>query len=104
MTMRTCGRVVPFGVVDMLAGTIMCSGAPNSFIRSEVAGDAEPLESVFGFVIERAARPLRHLGAVELDQDFLDAGGVRDHGIGDVLIAERAITLAVFRQIERNDR
>src|SRR5258708_37958335 len=99
MTMRTCGRVVPFGVVDMLAGTIMFIGAPNSFIRSEVAGDAQPLKSVFGFVIERAARPLRHLGAVELAQDVRDARGVRDDGIGDVLIAERAITLAVFGQI-----
>jgi len=38
-------------------------------IGSEIAGDAQPLKSVFGFVVECAARSLRHLGAVEFDQD-----------------------------------
>jgi len=71
---------------------------------SEIAGDAQSLEGVFGFVIQRAAGALRHLGAVEFGQDFRDVGRGRSHGIGDVLIAERAVTLAVLGQIQRNDR
>src|SRR5260370_32253255 len=101
MTMRTCGRVVPFGV-DIAVGTIMFISTLTS-IDSEIAGDAQPLKCVVGFVVEREPRALRHLGAVELDQDFLDAGSVRDHGIGDVLIAERAKALAVSGEIKWND-
>jgi hypothetical protein len=55
-------------------------------------------------VIERAAGALRHLGAVEFGQDLVDAGGGRTNRIGDVLIAQRAIALAVLREIERDDR
>src|SRR5216683_7196882 len=104
MTMRTCGRVVPFGVAESAVGRIMFMGSLNSMSGSEIAGDAQPLEGVFGLVIERAAGALRHLGAVELDQDFLDARGIRGYGIGDVLIAQRAIALAVPGEIKRNDR
>ena len=50
-----------------------CSWERSTRYPSEVAGDAQPLEGVFGFVIQRAAGAFRHLGAVELDQDFLDA-------------------------------
>ena len=42
----------------------------------EIARDAEPLESVFGLVIERAPRSLRHLGLFELGEDFIDVLGV----------------------------
>src|ERR1700737_2715047 len=71
---------------------------------SEIAGDAQPLEGVFGFMIERAAGPFRHLGAVELDQDLRVVGGGRRYWIGDVLVAERTIALAVLGEIQRNDR
>src|SRR5207248_102558 len=63
-----------------------------------------PLECIFGFVIERAPRAFRHLGAVEFGQDLVDVGGGGRHRIGDVLVAERAVTLAVLRQIKRDDR
>ena len=67
MTMRTWGRVVPFRPAADETGTndIHCSG-------SEIAGDAEPLEGVFGLVVERAARALRHLGLFELGKDLVD--------------------------------
>src|SRR6185437_7083169 len=104
MTMRTCGRVVPFGVAETLAGRIMFIGAALLGNRSEIAGDAEPLEGIFGFVIERAAGAFRHLGAVELGQDLVDIRRGRCDRIGDVLVAQRAITLAVFCKIKRDDR
>ncbi len=52
------------------------------------------------------ARPgaLRHLGAVELGDDLVDGARLRRDRRGDVGIAERAIALAVARQIERDDR
>src|SRR5262245_39560036 len=91
MTMRTCGRVVPFGidvvpfgVADSVGLTIMFMAALVSIaIRSEIAGDAQPLEGVFGLMIERAARALRHLGLFELDQDLVDAGRCRSDRICD---------------------
>src|ERR1700693_5248749 len=104
MTMRTCGRVVPFGVVDMVAGTIMFMGCAPLECRSEIARDAQPFERVFGFMVERSPRALRYFGLLELDQDLLDRGRVRGDGEGDVGIAERAVALAVVGKIERNDR
>src|SRR5580704_15868399 len=104
MTMRTCGRVVPSGVADVAVETIMFIGTLNSLSFLEIARDTQPLESVFGFVVERAARAFGHLGGVELDQDFFDVGGRRSNRMGDVLIAERAVALAVFGEIKRDDR
>src|SRR4029077_6812567 len=101
MTMRTCGRVVPFGVDDMVAGTIMFMGCTPLECRSEIARDAQPFERVFGFMVERSPRALRYFGLLELDQDLLDRGRVRDDGEGDVGIAERAVALAVVGKIER---
>src|ERR1700751_2587687 len=69
MTMRTCGRVGPFGVAEGEGLTIMFMTAPRI---SEIAGDTKPLEGVLGLVVERAARALRHLGLFELDEDFLN--------------------------------
>ena len=60
-------------------GERSCSSERSTQCRSEIAGDAQPLEGVFGLVVERAAGALRHLGAVELDQDFLDVRGGRCH-------------------------
>src|SRR6266702_4210690 len=99
MTMRTWGRVVPFGVVDIVVGTSMFMAAPlnlspKSERESEIAGDPQALEGILGFVVERAAGAFRHLGLFELGQDFLDGGRVRDDGEGDVGIAERAVALA----------
>src|SRR6266851_8552196 len=105
MTMRTCGRVVPLGVAEIAdLGRIMFIATLTAKYGSEITGDTQPLERIFGFMIERAAGAFRHLGAVELGQDFVDVGSRRRHRIGDVLIAERAVTLAVLRQIKRDDR
>src|SRR5665213_4450991 len=104
MTMLTCGRVVPLGVADSVVGTFMFIATLNLAVVSEITGDAQPLEGIFGFVIQCSARTFRHLGAVEFDQDFVDVGGGRGHGIGDVGVAQRAVALAVFRQIKRDDR
>ena len=60
------------------------------FIGSEIAGDAQTLEGILGLVVKRAAGALRHLGAVELDQDFLDGGCGRSHRMGDVGVADIA--------------
>src|SRR6185312_12589265 len=79
-------------------------GNAHTKYPSEIASDTQPLESVFGLVIESAAGALRHLGAVEFGQDFIDARGGGSHRVGDVLVAQRAIALAVLRQIERDDR
>src|SRR5271155_5044661 len=102
MTMRTCARVVPFGVAGMVAGTIMFMAVPIES-RSEIAGAAQPLERVFGLVVERAAGALRHPGLFKFDQDFLDRGSFRDDREGDVGIAERTIALAVPGEIKRDD-
>ena len=64
-------------------------------MKLEIAGNAQPLESILGFVIQ--ARP-------ERSGNFCRSSSVRISSIvhafeatgGDVLIAERAITLAVF--------
>src|SRR6188768_3170661 len=105
MTMRTCGRVVPFGievspfgVAETLAGRIMFI-ATLTPMSSEIAGDTQPLESVFGLVIQRAAGALRHFCAVKFSQDLVDIRGGRSHRVGDVLVAQGAITHAVLRQI-----
>src|SRR3984957_18729637 len=104
MTMRTWGRVVPFGVADIAAGTtVMFIATLNSF-PSEVARDAQPLEGIFGFVIERPACAFRHLGAIQLDENFFDVRCGRSHGMGDVGITQRAIALAILGEIQRNDR
>src|SRR5471030_1396721 len=80
------------------------SYSSNAQALSEITGNPQPLESVFGLMVERPPGTFRHLGVFELDQDFLDRGCVGDNGIGDVLIAERAIALAVLCQIQRDDR
>src|SRR2546423_10766061 len=100
MTMRTCGRVVPFGVAEMEVGTSMFIG--SAALASQLVRDTQPLECVFGFMIKRAAGTFRHFRAVKLAQDFLNARGVRTHGIGDVLIAQRATRLAAICAIARN--
>src|SRR5437588_415109 len=46
MTMRTCGRVVPFGVAEMEVGTSMFIG--SAALASQIARDTQPLECVFG--------------------------------------------------------
>src|SRR3984885_11579762 len=103
MTMRTCGRVVPFGVADGSAGIIMfMEGSTQYFLQ--ITRNTQALEGVFGLVVERAPRALRHLGVLKLDQDFFNARGSRIDRKRDVGIAERAITLAAFGEIKRNDR
>ena len=101
--MRTCGRVVPLASTWKRWRGGSCSCDAHTKCPLEIAGDTQPL-GIFGLVIERAAGALRHLGAVELGQDLIDAGGGRRHRVGDVLIAQRAITLAVLREIEQDDR
>src|SRR6185437_7118569 len=101
MTMRTWGRVVPLAVVDGVGETNMFMALPD---RLEIAGDAKPLERVFGFMIQRATGAFRHLGQFELGQDFVDVGSGGGDREGDVGIAERAVTLAVFRKIKWDDR
>src|SRR5580704_18518944 len=101
MTMRTSGRAPPPDVVDIV-GAIRFIAALES--TSEIAGDAQPLESVYGFVVERAAATFRHFGFSKLDQDLIDAGGGRVDGKSDVGIAQRAIALAAPGEIKRNDR
>ena len=44
MTMRTCGRVVPFGVAEMEVGTSMFIGSAT--LASQIARDTQPLECV----------------------------------------------------------
>src|SRR5207244_8459274 len=85
-------------------GRRSCSWQRSPQNSSEITGDPQALESVFGLVVQRAAGALRHLGGVELGEDFVDVGSRRGDGIGDVLIAEGAIALAVFGDVERDDR
>src|ERR1700744_1484904 len=101
MTMRTWGRVVPLGVADEAGETNIFMALLN---RSEIAGDAQSLEGVFGFMIQRAAGPFRHLGQFEFGQDLVDVGSGGSDREGDVGVAERAVALAVLCQIKRNDR
>src|SRR5712672_4472966 len=102
MTMRTCGRVVPFGVACVVLESIMFIAAPTSNSYLQIAGDAQPLERILGLVIQRAPGTLRHFRAVQLMEDFVDIGCVGQDRIGDVLVAERAVALAVFGEIQRN--
>jgi len=55
-------------------------------------------------VVHGAAGALRNLGAVELGDDLVDGARLRRHRRRDVRIPERAITLAVAGEIERDDR
>src|SRR5215471_3601421 len=66
-------------------------GCAHAGRRSEIASDPEPLESIFGLMVERAPRTLRHLGSLQFSQDLLDAGSMGLHREGDVGIAKRAI-------------
>src|SRR4051812_16505137 len=102
MTMRTCGRVVPFGVACVVLESIMFIAAPTSNSALEIAADAQPLERILGFMVQRAPRALRHLGAVQFMKDLFDVGCVGFHRIGDVLISKRAIALAVFGEVQRD--
>src|SRR5580692_899660 len=70
----------------------------------QVAGNAQALERILGLVVHGAAGALRHLGAIELGDDLVDGARLRRHRRGDVGIAERAIALAVAREIKWDDR
>src|SRR6516164_8523487 len=110
MTMRTSGRLA----------TLAAKDADGSVTRTfmelclelylylepclEIAGDAQPLERIFRFVVHGAAGALGHLGAVELGDDLLERARVRHHREGDVGVAQRSIAASVARQIERDDR
>ena len=76
MTMRTCARVVPFGIADSAAGTVMFMEGLNALLFLKITADAQPLEGVLRLMVERTARTLRHLGLLEFEQDFLDVCGV----------------------------
>ena len=41
-------------------------------VSSEIAGDAQSFESVFGFVVHRPSGAFGHIGAFELDDDLFD--------------------------------
>src|SRR5262252_7962964 len=55
-------------------------------------------------MIHSAAGALGSPRGVEFSDDFIDRAGMRLHGKCDVSIAQRAVALAVPREIERNDR
>ena len=69
----------------------------------KVADFAQTLEGVLGFVIHGAAGAFRNPGCLELGDDLVDGAGVRFDRKRDVSITERAVALAVARQIERDD-
>src|SRR5918912_4241181 len=105
MTMRTSGRPVsrvPARWSAALVVTSMFIVSALVLYSSQVARRAQPLERVLGFVIHRAAGPLRRVGGFELGDDGVDRGGVRGDRECDVLVAERAVALAVAREIERD--
>src|SRR5262245_36263028 len=88
-------------------GTFMTMGHSYSFRSrgcSQVAGLAQALEGILRFVIHGATGSLRNLGGVELGDDLSKRAGVGGDRKRDVGIAERAVALAVAREIERNDR
>src|SRR5262249_48489154 len=71
---------------------------------SEITGDPQALERVLGLVIHGAARALGRPGDVELGDDLVDRARLRRDRKCDVRIAERAVALAVAREIEWDDR
>jgi len=74
---------------------------PN--IRQRVAGDTQPLERVFGLVIERRGLSAPDLGASSASAGFIDAGARSTQRLGDVVVTS-GDAIAVLRAIERDDR
>src|SRR5215813_2509191 len=70
----------------------------------EIPGDAQALERVLGLVVHGAADALGRPGGIELGDDLVDGARLRGDREGDVGVAERAIALAVAREIKRDDR
>src|SRR5688572_6229255 len=71
---------------------------------SHIAGGAQPLERVFGLAIHGAARALRRLGPLQLGDDRFDRVGDAVDRERDVLVAERAVALAVLGEIQLDHR
>src|SRR5262249_18066374 len=71
---------------------------------SHVTGGAQPLEGVFGLTVHGPASPLWRPCLFQLDDDFLDSVGIAVDGEGDVLVAERAVALAILGEVELDDR
>src|SRR3954447_193152 len=68
-----------------------------------IPGAAQALESVFGLVIHGPAGPLGRPGYFQFGNDLVDAGSAAVHREGDVLLTQRAVTLAVTGKVQRND-
>src|ERR1051326_806903 len=103
MTMRTSGRPAVTGS-ETDGGTARTFMACRLYRRSQIPGDAQALERVLRLVIHGAAGALGRAGHVELGDDLVDGARLRGDREGDVRVAERAIALAVAREIERDDR
>ena len=69
-----------------------------------VACGTEPFEGVFRLVVHGAAAAFGDSGSFKLGDDLFYRGGFAVDRIGDVLIAKRAVALAVFREIQIDDR
>ena len=65
-----------------------------------IAGGAQALEGILGFVVHRPAGALGHPGRLQLGDDLVERGGVAVDREGDVLVAQRAVALAVLGEVE----
>src|SRR4051794_8833536 len=100
--MRTGGRVEEVRAsTDVLWDAAMFM---ECAFRSEIAGGAQTLECVLGFVVHGAPGALRGIGRFKLGDDVVEGRRLRRDRRGDVGVAKRAISLAVVREIQGDDR
>jgi acyl-coenzyme A synthetase/AMP-(fatty) acid ligase len=76
-TVLTAERPTPNSVAELLRtyGVTVFFAVPT-FYAAFLAANTEPLEGVFGLVVQRPPGPFGDFGVCELDQDFLDRGCV----------------------------
>src|SRR4051812_44339012 len=96
----TIGVGRPSSSMRSLAGT---TGSVSAALMSQVSRHAEALERVLTLMVHRPAGTLRRASATKFGDDLGDRGGAAVDRLGDVLIAERAVTPSTPRKVQVDD-
>src|SRR3954468_5405979 len=102
MTRRSASAACAW-VRAMAGGTKdICMGVAPRTAGLHIAAGAQPLEGVLGLMVHGTPGPLLGARGLEFGDDVVHGRGVRGYRKGDADLAERAVALAVAREIQRH--